>query len=129
MSKGAKWINRNIFLSPVYIGLCKTEDQFKEELKKLKIPMTEWPSFNKSEIADATTHFFFAPDKSTCCIVCMKQPKAKTLSQINALICHETIHIWQEIKTVIGEKNPSYEFEAYCVQGIFQNLAEAFHKK
>ena len=39
-----------------------------------------------------------------------------------ALVVHEAVHIWQEIRTMMNEKEPSIEFEAYSIQKIAQDL-------
>ncbi len=56
MRKGTKWINRWLVLSPYYIGLCKDEENFKRELKRLKVP-SPWPEWIKKG-SGATAHFF-----------------------------------------------------------------------
>lgn len=38
------------------------------------------------------------------------------------LVIHEAVHIWQEIRTMMNEKEPSIEFEAYSIQRIAQDL-------
>lgn len=43
LKKGATWIDRTIMESPYYIGLCQTENQFRHELKRLKVTdNTDW---------------------------------------------------------------------------------------
>lgn len=32
------------------------------------------------------------------------------------------VHIWQEVRTMMNEKEPSIEFEAYSIQKIAQDL-------
>lgn len=43
-------------------------------------------------------------------------------SEKMALLVHECVHVWQEIKERMGEKEPSSEFEAYSIQLIFLGL-------
>lgn len=38
------------------------------------------------------------------------------------LIVHESVHVWQEVKRMMAEKEPSIEFEAYSIQKISQDL-------
>ena len=122
------WLNRELFVSPIYYGLCTSEKQFTKTLKALKIPKAEWPSFVNVG-ANATTHHFEASNGSKSAVICIQVPKGKTVSQIVGLLAHEAVHIWQEIKKSIGEKEPSSEFEAYSVQWLTQCLVHKYFKK
>lgn len=44
------------------------------------------------------------------------------------LLCHEAVHVWQEICERIGEEKPSQEFQAYSIQTILQELMRAYCK-
>lgn len=48
--------------------------------------------------------------------------KEYTHAQVMALIVHEAVHVKQEVMRVIGEHEPSDEFEAYTVDNIAYNL-------
>lgn len=124
-----KWLSRELITNPLFIGLCTDEKDFQRALKKLKIPKNDQPDFLTSEHANATVHFFTRQGKEVA-IVCIhkKQPKGITRIQIDCLLVHEAVHIWQEIRERIGERNPSYEFEAYSIQSIAQDLIVAFHE-
>ena len=68
--------------------------------------------------APAATHFY--DDEK---IVVLLDKKANvTDSEKVALLVHESVHVWQEIRNRMGEKEPSSEFEAYSVQSIFLGL-------
>jgi hypothetical protein len=61
-------------------------------------------------------HIFYDDEK----IVVLLDKKADvTDSEKVALLVHESVHVWQEIRKRMGEKEPSSEFEAYSVQSIF----------
>jgi len=125
MSKKIKWIDRALIISPVHYGLCKTENAFKKELKRLGIKRKDWPDYLTSTHANATVHYF-ENDGKTIAIVCMGNTDGRTANEIVGLLIHEAVHIWQEIKATIGEANPSREFEAYSIQCIAQKLIEAY---
>lgn len=44
------------------------------------------------------------------------------LIEVHGLLLHEAVHIWQRIKQLMGESEPSREFEAYSIQSIAQDL-------
>lgn len=125
MASRMKWCDRRIILSPYYYGLCQDEDLFKRELKRLGVPVTDWPSFLKTKRAHATTHFFESETRD-CVIVCLGDCKGRSLIEVYGLLIHEAVHIWQAIHESIGERSPSLEFEAYAVQAISQELMAAF---
>lgn len=46
--------------------------------------------------------------------------------EVYGLLLHEAVHVWQKVKKLMGEKEPSSEFEAYSIQAIAQDLFEMF---
>ena len=124
-----KWLSRELITSPIYIGLATTEKQFKSALKKLKIPKNDYPDFLKSPHANATAHFFTCEGKEAVIVCIHKKHKGISRIQVDCLLVHEAVHIWQAIRENIGEKYPSHEFEAYSIQSIAQDLITAYHKE
>lgn len=119
------WLSRRLMDSPVYFCLCLTEKQFKKKLKHLDV--REELSFVNCG-SDATTHYFERDGKVTA-IVCLPFSKKFSLDQHVALLVHEAVHIWQQVRECIGEHSPSKEFEAYSVQSITQELLGYYFKK
>jgi hypothetical protein len=101
-----------------------TEKEFHKEMKRLGVLKDQYPQFLSTTHADATCHFFDRADGGKCAIVCMHKDGAKEREkdECYGLLIHEAVHIWQACREVIGEKEPSTEFEAYSVQRIAQNL-------
>lgn len=124
--KKIAWMNRWLIQSPYCIGLCLSEDLFKKELKRLKLPVADWPEF-VTKGKDASVHLF-QNSRYLYCILCIKENEKATESEIIGLIVHEAVHIWQEIKLVKDEHNPSQEFEAEAIQNISQRLIEEYFK-
>ncbi len=60
------------------------------------------------------------------CIVQLGETKGKSLVTIHGLLLHEAVHIWQRAKHLMGEKEPSIEFEAYSIQRIAQDLFDMY---
>ena len=122
------WCNRGIVTAPLCYALCTTEFQFREQLRRMKVPRETWPEFLKTPSTDANVHFFYS-EKNACAIVCIRLRSDVSGVQIAALLVHEAVHIWQEIRDIIGEKSPSKEFEAYSIQAIAQELMLQYQRQ
>ncbi|HFG6817393.1 hypothetical protein U2E65_03210 [Acinetobacter baumannii] len=48
--------------------------------------------------------------------------------QVYGLLLHEAVHVWQKIKKLMGEREPSSEFEAYSIQAIAQDLFKMYEE-
>lgn len=72
--------------------------------------------------ANAQVSFYTEPDDSGAAIVYIPKHKNVDLLLVQGLIIHEAVHIWQEVKDLMSESNPSSEFEAYSIQKISQDL-------
>lgn len=123
-------INSELITSPIPLSVCKNKESFFKELRANGIKKKDRPEFNASGTG-ATTHFIEMNGRKIAAIICMdeKHKKDYTKGQIVGLIAHEAVHVWQEIKTSIGEHDPSSEFEAYSVQMLTQRIFEAYHKQ
>ena len=117
------YCNRTM-LEAQHIGLCLDEALFRRELKRLKVPQENWPSFTHN--GHAATHFFVNGDGGRTALVCMGKRKGRTLEQIHALLVHEATHIWQDEMKFINEKAAGEEIEAYGIQNIAQVLMVAY---
>lgn len=130
MKKGVKWVKRDLVTSPLSIGLCQSEKDFKKELKRLKIPLHECDPWIPED-KDGKVWEFKQVNKchNECCIVCIRVNKKRTPTEIVGLIVHEAVHVWQAVKDLLGERYPSTEFEAYSIQAIAQRLILAYKHK
>ncbi|WP_343506013.1 hypothetical protein [Acinetobacter nosocomialis] len=61
-------------------------------------------------------------DDGRQCIVQLGDTQGKDLIVVYGLLLHEAVHIWQRTKQLMGEREPSVEFEAYSIQRIAQDL-------
>lgn len=120
-----RYCNRTV-LECQHFGLCLSEKAFEGELRRLKVPVKDWPSFTHN--GHAATHFFVKGDGSRIALVCMGTAKGRTREQINALLVHEATHIWQDEMKHINEKTAGEEIEAYGIQNISQALMVAHRK-
>lgn len=55
-------------------------------------------------------------------VVQLGDTSERNIIEVYGLILHESVHIWQKIRELMGEKSPSTEFEAYSIQKIAQDL-------
>lgn len=121
------WCDRTLVISPVYYGLSMSERDFVRRLKHLGVPREDWPPFTGAD-AHAATHFFEKSNQVVAVVTLGSLWKKRTRAQAVALLAHEAVHVWQEIRKQLGEIAPSSEFEAYAVQNIVQSLVEAFEE-
>jgi hypothetical protein len=126
MSK-VRWLDRELFMSPVYYCLCTSEKEYTGEFARLGIKN---PIFwLKNSRSGACTHFATHKDYGTVAIVCIPVATKRTLVEINAMIVHEGMHVVQEIMENIGEHSPSGEFQAYLIQKISLELMGEMMRK
>lgn len=123
------WLNRMLVESPVYYALCISEKRYREVLKDMHIKRGDAPEWILHSNAGATTHFFENPEGSSCAVVCIDPKRAPSHHQSLALLVHEAVHIWQEIKAKLGEKEPSKEFEAYSIQRMALEMFDAYEEQ
>lgn len=127
--KGAVWIDRAIIESPYCIGLCQTEKQFKNELKRLRVANPEqnhWVIEGK----DATvTELEGSQKHEKCFLVGIKQDEHTKPIEIVGLLVHEAVHIWQKIRQDMREDEPGTEVEAYAIQSLSIKLIDAYKLK
>lgn len=67
-------------------------------------------------------------DSGKYCIVQLGEVADRNLLQIHSLLLHEAVHVWQRVKALMGEKEPSIEFEAYSIQRIALDLFSMFEE-
>lgn len=120
------WIDTTLAKAFCYVGLCTTEKLFHKQLRRMKMPRDQWPSFLLNQHANATAHQFEQPDGKFCVIVCMHPNLDRSGVVVAGLLVHEAVHIWQWHRESIGEKAPSSEYEAYAIQNLSQGLMEAY---
>jgi hypothetical protein len=122
-----KWLERELFRSPVYYCLCTTEKEYTEEFVRLDVKYPgEWL---KNDRSGACTHFATHKDYGTVAIVCMPIEPKRTLVELNAMLVHEGTHVVQEVMDNIGEKHPSGEFQAYLMQKVCLELMGEMMRK
>ncbi|ENX41541.1 hypothetical protein F887_01937 [Acinetobacter sp. NIPH 2100] len=51
--------------------------------------------------------------KGTYAVVQLGDTSERDLIEVYGLLLHESVHVWQRIRKLMGEREPSSEFEAY----------------
>jgi hypothetical protein len=106
---------------PFTYGFCPNEKSWKRELKRLGCEQ----SYLTTQGSCAT----FTKDGCINVLVTLREDTDKFHPEETiGLLAHEAIHVWQAIRDHIGEEAPSFEFEAYTFQAIFQELLSAYVK-
>lgn len=122
------WIGRSLIVSPYSISLCLSEDSFRHEMKRLKVPVSSWPKWI-IEGYGGTTHTLEENEKhEMALVICIKKEKSSTRDAVIGLIVHEAVHVWQKVRDNLREEFPSTEFEAYSIQQITVNLIDAYNQ-
>ena len=93
----------------------------KKHMKQLGVSKDEFLSLNTPAQVE-----FFNVDNSVLAVVQINNRKKQKPDWINAIIIHESVHVWQEIREMMYEKEPSSEFEAYSIQQIALDLMSEF---
>ena len=95
----------------------------KKHMKQLGVDKNEFLSLGTPAQAG-----FFNVDKSVLVVVQIGSTKKRNAHEVNAIIVHEAVHVWQEIREMMCEKEPSSEFEAYSIQKISLDLMSEFEE-
>ena len=122
------WCEQTLVRAPLHIGLCTTEAEYMREMRKRRVrtppEFPKWPTV-------ARVSFFESPGERSIAMVCISPLVTKGWSRerVYAVLAHEAMHIWREIRGLLGEHDPSAEFEAYSMQSICEELFEAYAAK
>lgn len=113
------WLDRG--WQTVFIGFCPSEKAWKRQMKRFNCDEA-YPT----SVGCATR---FEKDGKTSMIVTLgpqAEAPGRSRVEVAGLLCHEAVHVWQTVRAVMAEREPSIEFEAYSMQAIFQSLYQAW---
>lgn len=85
--------------------------------------MQEADQFLAIEGAAAQVDYY---QEGTYAVVQLGDTSGRDLIEVYGLLLHEAVHVWQRVKKLMGEREPSTEFEAYSIQTIAQDLFEMY---
>lgn len=114
------WIDVGYFGSTFYAGFAPNEAAWKYDMARFKLG-TPYP-----KSAGCATSF--VEGEKTVIIITIDSTGDKTNGlNLTSLLLHESVHVFQRLCEHIGEdEKPSKEFEAYMIQHIYGDLADAF---
>lgn len=116
-----KWLGPSVTF-PGYLTVCTSEKQFLAAAKRLGC---KEPGNWITPGADATLTTFSRSDSQPAYVVSIRPRGKRSRAAWAAMLVHESAHVWQRIRRLIGEHNPSDEFEAYALQSITQEIFQA----
>lgn len=115
--KKPRWGQR-LFYMP-YFTFIRDEAMWHRVVAKMDLANLAYPC----DEGKARCSIFAGPNGATVCLVSMEPDwEKRDKSQIVSVLAHEAAHIYQEMRSDMGEKMPSAEFEAYTLQHILAEL-------
>lgn len=108
---------------PVEVGYAPNQKAWKKALKDLGLPKESFPG------SDGRCNWWVKDGKNIILITVGNRARKQSLSQVTGIIAHECMHAWRYIRTIIGEAEPSTEFEAYVLQGLVQHITFAHQQR
>jgi hypothetical protein len=109
--------------SPIFYGLCTSEEMFKAELKRLA---TSTPNAWIEEGMSGVLHTLRNKTGGVICLVCLRPDTGSIGLHQASILIHEGVHVWQIMRHHMGEEDPSPEFEAYAIERIVMNLMRQY---
>ncbi len=126
-----RWLGRAGFYG-TQLTLCTTEEMFKVLYKRMTGGVCP-SSLQWCLPGAACRHVMESKDSpmpaQIICIDAHHENFKDDGIRAAAYLAHEVTHVKQETMRVIGEKNPSDEFEAYYIQNTLQNVLEEYARQ
>ena len=107
------------FFAMIRFGVCFDEESYKQHVIESGNDENKFPWLSK----DACMHTIPFED-GTFTLLTTYNPETLKASSVNAiigLVAHESTHVLQRVKIIIGEKDMGEETEAYFMQYTVQN--------
>lgn len=117
------WIDAGYVASSVYIGFVPSAKAWARTMKHLAVT-SPYPT-----AAGMCTVLTDKKGTVTCLVTISEDHDKGDLSNglnITSILAHEATHVFQHLCDKIGEYKPSDEFEAYFIQNIYGDLADAY---
>jgi hypothetical protein len=131
-----EWLGRSMCDLPFCLTLCTSEKMFIAEQKRLGVKLNNLGTFAKPSGANFVFYERGEFEDPTCLpagIVTINGAEVvggKISSvQAFAMLAHEATHAVQRAMSMLGERLPSDEFQAYAVQLLTQRLGYEFARQ
>jgi hypothetical protein len=107
------WCDHGYF--PFTYGFCPSEKAWDKEMRRLRVKESAYPPAMK--LSQAFTTKFHNDNGGLAVIVSAADDLYKVGSvKAQGVIFHEAVHVFRALCNLIGEPNPSEEFEAYSIE-------------
>lgn len=111
---------------PVEVGYVPNAKAWEAALIRLDLPAEPYPTTDGRCVGWENV----GPNRKDIILITVgERAKVHSVAQVAGIIAHECAHAWQHIRKIIGEKEPSAEFEAYAIQAMVQGVMFAHQKK
>lgn len=118
------WMNRSLLQGP-RVALVANERQFLAAKRAAGVECTD-PLLTHA--MSACVHAYTDNNGDLVCIVGISLAACSRMDGIDiaALLVHEAVHVWQEVRARLGPGDLGQEMEAYAVQNIVANLMHGY---
>jgi len=121
-----KWLDRYTVRAP-HLILCMSAKEFARVARHCNVS-DPGPWIDEQRHA-ACLHTWECGGNLTC-IVCIHPDRAKEDPiEVAGSLVHESVHVFQRLCDLIGERAPSREFEAYSIERISTELMREFKRR
>ena len=122
-----KWLDRTLVGIALHLTLVTSEREFHRAMKHCKVPQSDWGDFAPEGVGGRCVTLEQGAKRT--CIVIIPAVKGSTGIDYASRIVHEAMHVWRVVREVIGEFDPSLEFEAYSMENITRILFKEFARQ
>lgn len=121
-----QWLDRRFYVYGPHVALVTDAAGLRRALRSLKID----PATVPWTTSVGRTWYFEREGDGTTCIVGVDRARLladnATPCEINGLIVHEAVHVWQRWCHDLEDHEPGMEQEAYAIQYIAGRLMAAY---
>ena len=122
-----KWLAQTLVGLPLSLTLVTSEQELHRAMRHLNVPRNEWVDFAPEGTAGSCVTLEQGADRA--CIVTIPLFDDSSGIDYASRIVHEAMHVWRVVREVIGEFEPSLEFEAYAMENITRTLFLEFARQ